>query len=110
MCQFSEHGEDLPRLLAGAGLTVTSEPARLAARRPLGVFRFRRGRPTGPECDRVGIRRRGTRSTSVPSADDDQDFALWLLCGSVFLAPDREEISGGYRVPGNSGGPGTPIT
>jgi len=25
---------------------------------------------------------------------------LLILCGSVFLAPDREEINGGHRVPG----------
>src|SRR5882762_9366168 len=62
------------------------------------------GGATGSECNRVGIRGRRTRSTTVPSADDGQDLDVWVLCGSVFLAADTEETEGGYRVSGVGSG------
>src|SRR5271169_408110 len=32
--------------------------------------------------------------------DDDQDSDLWVLCGSVFLAEDTEEVDRGCGVSG----------
>src|SRR5437879_3006841 len=73
---------------------------RLVAGRSLGVFCLRRGGPTGSECDRVGVRGGGARSASVSSADDDEDFGLWVLCGGVFLAQAAEGTDRGCWLSG----------
>ena len=42
----------------------------------------------------------GARSATVPSADDDQDFDLWLLRWGVFLAADAKEGDRGCGISG----------
>src|SRR5438445_1662102 len=85
-------------------LLLPPEPGGLAAGRSLGVFRLRRGGSTGSEGDRVGLRRGRSWSTSVSSADDDQDFDLRLLCWGVFVAAAAEGVGGGCGLWGVSGG------
>src|ERR1017187_2978455 len=70
----------------------------------LAYFVSRRGGATGSERNRVGLRGGRAGSAPVPSADDDQDFDLWLLCRGVFLAPDAEEVERGCRFSGVGSG------
>src|SRR5271167_4266356 len=92
--QFRRHGEDLPSLPARARPAATSEPARLAAGKPPGLFRQRCHRSGGAERDRILLRAGRTRLPTVSPPDDDQDSGLRLLRGRVLVATATEATTG----------------
>src|SRR5215470_8326434 len=97
-----QHGKILSSVLAGARFAVAPEPARLVAGRSLAYFVF----DVVDQLDLSAIEsvyEEEERGHSAPSADDDEDSAVRLLCWVFFLAPDQEEVGGGCGLSGISG-------
>src|SRR4029077_16360844 len=62
------------------------------------------GTKLGWARDSVSIKRESGAPAAIPSADDDEDPALWLLRGGIFFAQDPEAIGGRCGFPGVGGG------
>src|SRR5262249_8296311 len=98
------HGQKLPAVPTGSGVSASPEPAGLAAGKPFGVLRQRRDRQ--PEWVRLGrgVWRGAARAAAVRSADDDQTTGLWILRGRVQFAAHPTTFGRGHCVSCAGGG------
>src|SRR5262249_30436374 len=75
------HGQKLPAVPAGSGVSASPEPAGLAAGKPFGLLRQRRDRQPESVRHGRGVWRGAAGAAAVRSADDDQTTGLRILRG-----------------------------